>query len=244
MDFELDDLAAKREEAAAAVVLHVYDVTNMTEEMNGYVRSVNTFVFDQLGYGGVFHGAVEVYGREWSFGYCPKGSGVYAVRPKENPDYTYRQSVELGATALDEQAVHAKLRQLMHDWPGSSYDTLKRNCCHFCEDLADALGVPRPPEWLNKLARGGSSIVDTVGPIVEAVGTWWSALTRSLPEYRPPEGSDGRLAPVPSAVASGGAPDCEGSPERARLPKAAASEPAPGGGRGPPTAADGAPAEQ
>ena len=149
------------------MVLHVYDVTNMTEQMNGYVRSVNKFAFDQLGYGGVFHGAVEIYGREWSFGYCPRGSGVYAVAPKGNPDCTYRQSIELGATALDEAGVMRAMSRLRHEWPGASYDTLKRNCCHFCEDLTDALGVPPPPAWLNKLAREGSNIVDTVGPAMK-----------------------------------------------------------------------------
>lgn len=50
--------------------------------------------------GGVFHGAVELNGKEWSFGYCDDGSGVYACLPKLNPQYTYRESVPMGVTAL------------------------------------------------------------------------------------------------------------------------------------------------
>ena len=48
--------------------------------------------------GGVFHGGVEVNGKEWSYGYCEKGSGVYHCVPRENPMYAYRESVTLGAT--------------------------------------------------------------------------------------------------------------------------------------------------
>jgi hypothetical protein len=29
-------------------------------------------------------GAIEIYGYEWSFGYCPRGSGVYRMKPKCN----------------------------------------------------------------------------------------------------------------------------------------------------------------
>lgn len=31
---------------------------------------------DAFSLGGIFHGAVEVFGEEWSFGYCPTGTGV------------------------------------------------------------------------------------------------------------------------------------------------------------------------
>ena len=42
---------------------------------------------------------------------------------------------------------------------GASYDLLQRNCNHFCEDFAAALGCERPPPgWVNRLARTGDSI--------------------------------------------------------------------------------------
>ena len=48
--------------------------------------------------GGVFHGGIEVNGKEWSYGYCENGSGVYHCIPRDNPMYAYRESVTLGAT--------------------------------------------------------------------------------------------------------------------------------------------------
>ena len=48
--------------------------------------------------GGVFHGAVEISGKEWSFGFCENGSGVYACLPKLNSAYTYRETIEMGKT--------------------------------------------------------------------------------------------------------------------------------------------------
>ena len=48
--------------------------------------------------GGVFHGGIEVNGKEWSYGYCENGSGVYHCVPRDNPMYAYRESVTLGAT--------------------------------------------------------------------------------------------------------------------------------------------------
>ena len=83
------------------VTLHVYDITNTQyEAANSAIQNLNRFTKDALGAGGIFHGAVEVNGDEWSYGYCDRGSGVYPCRPKGNTGYTYRESVALGVTAL------------------------------------------------------------------------------------------------------------------------------------------------
>lgn len=55
--------------------------------------------------GGVFHGGIEVNGKEWSYGYCEKGTGVYFCDPKDNPMYEYRESITLGATTLSKAEV-------------------------------------------------------------------------------------------------------------------------------------------
>ena len=49
---------------------------------------------DYLGIGGVFHGAVEVYHREWSYGATRKDqTGVFCCKPKLCPMHTYKQSI-------------------------------------------------------------------------------------------------------------------------------------------------------
>jgi hypothetical protein len=74
--------------------------TNTTnEQANAVIMRVNNVTRD-FAMGGVFHGAVEVNGKEWSYGYCDAGSGVYACLPKLNPQYTYRESIPMGVTAL------------------------------------------------------------------------------------------------------------------------------------------------
>lgn len=92
------------------------------------------------GVGGVFHGAIQ-FGTgdyEYSFGYCERGSGVYHVRARANPMYTYRESVPLGRTALDERQVAAVLRRMREEWQGQSYDLLSRNC--WCVGLGVCCG--------------------------------------------------------------------------------------------------------
>jgi hypothetical protein len=107
------------------------------------------------GLGGVFHGGIAVDGKEYAFGYCERGTGVYATRPRANPLYTYRESVDLGETRLPPDEVAAVVRRLRDAWPGGGYDLLRRNCCHFCDALARELGVSPPPAWLNRLANAG-----------------------------------------------------------------------------------------
>lgn len=80
------------------VVLNVYDVTTSeSERTNSTITTLNG-ITHSLGLGGVFHGGIEVYGEEWSFGYADEGSGVYVCPPRRNPLYTFRESVTLGIT--------------------------------------------------------------------------------------------------------------------------------------------------
>ncbi|CAK9066474.1 unnamed protein product, partial [Durusdinium trenchii] len=60
-----------------SVTLHVYSVS-----ASQTVRKVNRF----LGHlsTGAFHTAVEVHGKEWSYGFAEKGSGVFCCNPKES----------------------------------------------------------------------------------------------------------------------------------------------------------------
>lgn len=77
----------------------VYDVTNApSAAANAVVSAFNRLAKDGLGLGGIFHGGVEVHGKEWSFGMCEGAgvTGVYPCTPGLNPMYEYREAVTLG----------------------------------------------------------------------------------------------------------------------------------------------------
>jgi len=82
-------------------MLHIYDVTN-----NKYVQTINAIVQlnkimkCEIDVGGIFHNVVDIYGEESSFGFCENGTGVFNCPPKQNPMYTYRESILLGHSHL------------------------------------------------------------------------------------------------------------------------------------------------
>lgn len=92
-------------------ILHVYDV--LVPNNDNYSAAIKTLnnVLVGMSVGGILHGAIEgtdkmnahahtttththtinthtpstVYGYEYSFGYCPEGTGVYRCPPAQNP---------------------------------------------------------------------------------------------------------------------------------------------------------------
>eukprot|EP01018_Ginkgo_biloba_P020866 Gb_01233 [translate_table: standard] len=143
------------------VVLHIYDVTNSTSvKTNSAIVQLNKIFKDGIGMGGIFHSAVEIYGNEWSFGYCENGSGVFSCPAKKNPMYTYRESIVLGSTRLSSAKVNQILTDLSTEWPGYSYDLLSKNCNHFCDKFCEKLDVAKLPAWVNRFANAGDAAVE------------------------------------------------------------------------------------
>mmetsp|Transcript_21246 Transcript_21246/g.58945 ORF Transcript_21246/g.58945 Transcript_21246/m.58945 type:complete len:104 (+) Transcript_21246:1935-2246(+) len=101
------------------VYLNVYDVPGGNEQMDSVIQRLNEWG-RLAGFGGVFHGAVELDGREWSFGGCPAGSGVYGFEPRKNPMYKFRETVDLGPTKKSKQEVKQILKRLKGEWSGPS----------------------------------------------------------------------------------------------------------------------------
>ncbi|KAK9063186.1 hypothetical protein SSX86_017056 [Deinandra increscens subsp. villosa] len=147
------------------VILHIYDVTNSdSEKTNNTIVQINKIFKDGIGFGGIFHSAVQVYGEdEWSFGFCEEGSGVFSCPFGRNPMYTYRESIVLGKTNLTISKVNQMLRELSREWPGDCYDLLSKNCNHFCNEFCDRLGVPELPGWVNRFANAGDTAVEIAG---------------------------------------------------------------------------------
>ncbi|CAM6010634.1 unnamed protein product [Sphagnum balticum] len=150
------------------VVLHVYDVTNSgSGRANATIRRLNKILRDGMGIGGIFHGAIQVYSEEWSFGYCEFGTGVFCCTPTMNPMYTHRESIVLGHILLSRRRIGQILSELSREWNGSSYDPLSRNCNHFCDALCERLGVPKLPLWVNRFANAGEAAVEAAGNTME-----------------------------------------------------------------------------
>ena len=57
--------------------------------------------------------------------------------------YKYRETVELGTTAMAPAAVRALIAEMTLRWPGASYSLLTRNCAR-CHAIGRAGNSPRP----------------------------------------------------------------------------------------------------
>lgn len=141
------------------VFLNIYDVSE-----NEVLQAINrwTTANNNVLVGGVFHAGVEVFGEEWCYGFAPDRSGVAAVAPRSHPQHTYRSTVPMGTTDLDEQEVRRLLRRMAAEWPGQEYDLFHHNCLTFCNALLQELGLRRIPGWVDRAARAASAVDQAV----------------------------------------------------------------------------------
>jgi len=155
------NLAAQTDGAGGSmlVLLHVYDVGRLDNLGPREVKALNK-VLRPLG-SGAFHCGVEVYGREWSFKATHAGTGVYSSRPRSCECHSFSDSLLLGTTSLSKTEVKALIKVLEVEWPGRSYDSLRRNCCHFCNRLSVCFGTGPIPAWITHLASAGAAILET-----------------------------------------------------------------------------------
>mmetsp|Transcript_114172 Transcript_114172/g.368870 ORF Transcript_114172/g.368870 Transcript_114172/m.368870 type:complete len:254 (-) Transcript_114172:54-815(-) len=140
-----------RPSAPEPVILQIYDVSGnpAVQRVNKLFRAVGT---------GAFHAGVEVYGREWSFGFTEEGAGVFCCPPRGCGAHAYREALAMGFTNLTEEEVDELIEQLKEEWPGMDYDLLHRNCCHFSSTLCQRLGVGPVPPWVTNLAAAGATL--------------------------------------------------------------------------------------
>ena len=139
--------------ARARVRVHVYDLDD------GY----NEYAYP-LGLG-IHHSAVEVYGREYAFGYHDEATvtGVFDIRPRSAPPPArFRETIEFGEIASSRDEVEEKLSALRKKFTGPSYDLLKQNCNTFTEEFVKALTGKEVPGYVNRLATLGSVAHDFV----------------------------------------------------------------------------------
>merc|ERR1719195_1567494 len=82
------------------------------------------------------------------------------MEPRGLPGASFMKSEGMGTIRLERGAFAGLMRKMSLEWPGNSYDVLKKNCCHFCNELCQRLGVGPIPEWITNLAGMGARISD------------------------------------------------------------------------------------
>jgi len=193
----LDDTADADLWPGLPVDLHIYDVSQEAS-----IQRLNAFLANRMSpikLGGIFHAAVEVDGVEWSYGRteCQSSTGVTRTQPRADPNHHFRETVPLQPTALSKEEVGELVAQLKHEYLGRDYDLLRRNCCHFADDLCQRLGVGRIPAWVYRLARIGSRIDRVLRPMHGLRGSVSSA---SVPSQSPSQ-SPSHSSSQPAAAA-------------------------------------------
>jgi hypothetical protein len=104
-----------RKASSTRLYLNVYD---LNFESNEYLYPLGL---------GVYHSGVEISGVEYTFA---SESGIFTMSPKNAPPARFRESIDLGPCP-DSRAVSNAIEELKHDFKGTDYHVLNKNCNHF-----------------------------------------------------------------------------------------------------------------
>ncbi|XP_075490768.1 deSI-like protein At4g17486 [Primulina tabacum] len=125
------------------VHLNVYDLTSI----NGYAYWLGL---------GAYHSGVEVNGYEYAFGaHEYPTTGIFEGEPRSCDGFTFRKSILIGWTDLNEVQVRGIMEKLAQKYRGDAYNLITKNCNHFCNDACIKLTGNPIPSWINRLARIG-----------------------------------------------------------------------------------------
>lgn len=97
-----------------------------------------------------------VHGLEYSFGsHKYSFSGMFKVKPRSCPGYTFRRSILLGSTEMTRAEFHSFMDCISRKYGGDTYHLTTRNCNHFSDEVCMQLTGKPIPAWVNRLARIG-----------------------------------------------------------------------------------------
>lgn len=86
-------------------------------------------------------------------------TGVYWTRPKTvPPGGTFRCAILHGFTFASQPEIDAILDAISHEFLGTTYNLLTRNCNHFTSALCQRLTGQPGPAWLNRAASIGVAL--------------------------------------------------------------------------------------
>ena len=118
-----------RKSSSARVFLNVYD---LNEQSNEYLYPLGL---------GVYHSGVEISGVEYTFA---SESGIFEMTPKHAPPAKFRESIDLGP-APTSRDISSAIEDLKHDFKGTDYHVLNKNCNHFAGTFTSYL--PKIPQF-------------------------------------------------------------------------------------------------
>jgi len=136
---------------------------------------------------GTYHSGIEIYGREFSFGWSDgEQTGVFEVPPKcaggVMPKITYRKSVCVGKAKVSRAEVDRLLSHMSDIYRGCRYSVIDNNCNHFSNKLSKRLCKRKIPAYVNRPAKVGSAALKAsraVGKLFSLGKSKDSAGTRS-----------------------------------------------------------------
>ncbi len=123
------------------VLLNVYDIS----PVNRYLRFIGL---------GLYHTAVEIQGREFTFGGGEQpigGSGISMGDPLYKHGYQLRETRIVG-TVRSLSEVDGAIRDLQGQFFAEQYDLVKNNCNHFSDAFCYRLIKKHIPSYINRLA--------------------------------------------------------------------------------------------
>ncbi|KAG2723230.1 hypothetical protein I3760_02G160700 [Carya illinoinensis] len=95
-----------------------------------------------------------INGYAYWFGLGAYHSGVQG-EPKKCEGFTYRKTILIGKTSMEQAEVRAVMEELAGEYRGNAYNLISKNCNHFCNDACVRLTGNPIPSWVNRLARIG-----------------------------------------------------------------------------------------
>nr|XP_043635983.1 deSI-like protein At4g17486 isoform X1 [Erigeron canadensis] len=132
-----------RKPGSNPVYLNVYDLTPMNE----YAYWLGL---------GVYHSGVQVHGVEYAYGAHEEATtGIFEGEPKQCEGFTFRKRILIGWTDMNIKEVKGFMEELGHEYKGTSYNLITKNCNHFCKDVCIRLTGNSIPSWVNRLAKIG-----------------------------------------------------------------------------------------
>jgi len=162
------------------IIVNVYDLAG---------GDLNNILTSAVG-GGLHHSGVQIGKKEFAFGGGgSSGTGVWTQEPRILPKTgsqekaPFSRSHEIGEVLLSKKDLKKLLSELQRDYPLSRYDLMTCNCNHFTHDVCQRLGL-QAPEYLNKMANTGESIVNFGLGLLSAFGNMLEAENQEQEQRR------------------------------------------------------------
>ena len=130
-----------RQRFGTKVILNVYDLSPANQQFLNHIGVP------------VCHSGVEIDGREYTFA---GGGGVFDTEPRDVPNATLAESIDMGLYEGTSADVRAAISELKAEFGPNDYNILLKNCNHFSNALVYSLLHIPIPAHVNRIANLGS----------------------------------------------------------------------------------------